>query len=207
VLNEISKLITRSFLSGLISFIITAFLVAGFVNLITPNVINEVSKAILVESNKNLVLLKTVKKDESLLEDLFINNPSTRNEIINNIKILEKSNSLYNSKDSIMLSVYNSIYSIIYDAEKKYPNEMINYPYKLDFIVSIRESYNIFASNTYTKLNALIKYYNALLTDKKDKEILWNNVVQADSDLNVSQAKFLSLSNKFKEIQETNTDK
>ena len=57
--------------------------------------------------------LNSFKKDDALLTDLFIDEPSTRNEIINNIKVLDKSIPLYHFKDSIALSTFNSIYLII----------------------------------------------------------------------------------------------
>ena len=178
-----SVLKTRSFLSGFISYIITALLITGLAGLIAPNIISEVSKNISRESDKIITSINSFKKDDALLWDLFIDEPSTRNEVINNIKILDKSVPLYHYKDSIALSAFNSIYTIISDAENKNPIEMKNYPLKSDLILSLQQSYTNLATNTYNKFSTLKNYYNALLSDKGDIDVLWNQCEDAQNKL------------------------
>jgi hypothetical protein len=201
VLNEISASTTRSFLSACISLFLTGLIIAGIAEFIKHDIISEVSGEITNESKIISLSLKSFTKDEALLSDLFIDEPSTRNEIMNNIKILDESIPLYNLKDSLAQTNFSSIYSILYNAEKMHPDEMKNYPMKSDFILSLRDSYNIFASNTYTKFITLKSYYNALLSGDENTEVLWDKVMKAQNNLENSQVNYMSLINKFQEVQ------
>jgi hypothetical protein len=180
---------------------ITALLVAGLAIFIKPDVISDVSKSISIESEKIISSMNSFKKDDALLWDLFIDEPSTRNEVINNIKILDKSVPLYHYKDSITLSAFNSIYTIISNAENKSPIEMKNYPLKSDLILSLQESYINLSTNTYNKFTTLKNYYNALLSDEGDIDALWNQCEDAQNKLENSQSTYVSLMNEFLEFQ------
>ena len=203
LLKEVSFLRLRSFISGVISLILTSIVIGLTANLVAPDIYGSVSRSITKEIKNISSSLNSFKKEDETLWSFFVDEPSTASEYKNNIRILEKSIPLYKSKDSVALFAYNKLFTILNDAEEKYPNKMKQYPMTSAMVSSVINSYTEFSIAMQNKFIALQDYYNAHLENNPSVNSFWNKVLITQEELESKQAKYLQASNKFSESQTT----
>ncbi len=203
LLKEVSFLRLRSFISGVISWILTAFIIALISNIVSPDIYGSISRSITKEFKSISTSVNAFKKEDEMLWTLFVENPSTNSEIKNNLRILEKSISLYKSKDSVVLSAYNNFLSILSDAEKEYPNKTKDYPIKSKMATSLIDTYVALSNSVQNKFIAMHNYCNALLENNTNSNLLWSTVLNAQEVLESNQVKFLQANKTLSDINAT----
>jgi len=200
IFKNYNKYILRSFYSGLISYILSiAFIavVASFVNIMTTDILISISQKIKYETDEISSTISNFQKEDALLWDFFVDEPSTDNEIKNNIKIIEKSVPLYNTKDSIALLTFNKIHKIIAEAEIQNPEKMSVFPITSQMMSLLISRYKDFSESVQVKFETLKNYYNSVLEDNSETDNRWDLYVLALNQLEESEKNYKIILNDF----------
>ena len=206
ILKELSQQITRSFIAGLISFFITAIIVAVIASYMQPNIMREVNNKIKDETRKSKIVMDSLVLEDSKLWEFFTDEPSTENEIRNNIKILDRAIPIYKSKDSTLMAMIDNVNSVIIDANNRYPEIMSKYPITTEFLIKVRNKLIIFAQDTQQKYITLKNYYYAYLENNNNVDEYYKIFSKAQADLETSNSEYLNASKEFQDIMKNATN-
>jgi hypothetical protein len=210
VFRNYNKFTLRSTFSGLISYVLTVFFVAAvasFGNVLSSDILSTVSKNISSHTQKVSSKINEFKKEETLLWEFFVDEPSTDNEISNNIKIIEKSIPLHKTVDSIALATFTSIHNTISEAEKNYPERMKLFPINSEMLLTIIDKLKKLSSTTINKFTALKSYYNSELNGKTNSDELWESYLIAEENYSIAENEYSIIMNEFIRAQNQFIDK
>lgn len=202
ILNELSQQITRSFLAGLISVILTASTIPVIAYFMQPNIMREVTVKVKAETEKSKVGIDSFLKEDNNLWEFFTDEPTTENEFRNNIKILDKAIPLYKTKDSIVMVMLDNVNSAIIDANNRYPETMSKYPTTSEQLIKLMNKLKIFAQDTQKKYITLKNYYNAHLEDRNNVDEYYEIFSKAQADLDASSKEYETTAKEIQEILE-----
>lgn len=184
---------SRSFVAGIIAYILAVVTVIFISQFITPHVKSDLLKKINEENDKIKSYSQSFNNKYQILIKDLIKNPTSKKDIQNNIPITEKLIILFQNKDSIVINTFQNIQSAIDSSCKILPSLKNELGYSIsDYSKIISKAKELSKANN-NMLNSLLKYYKAALNEDKYANVLWQSYESNQSQVETIQKDYVAL--------------
>ena len=197
ILKEISNIRLRSFLAGIISYILSAITVALVANFITPNINSTITNSISIHTDELKSIIQSYRKEDDTIWKDFIDEPKTNSELEQNIDVIDKSLLFYKNNDTLVIKTLSAIKNNIVNAENNYSTQMANYPINSSVLLSLINQYKIFSEKTNSKLVWQKNYYASIINNSGNSNEIWDNYVNAENEMENARQKYFVEINEF----------
>ena len=200
-LEKIKGELKRPIIAGIIAFMLTMFVVNALAYFFFPSIESMLYKKINTENKIASSKMNELLKEYSIIWISYVDEPTTNDDLMNNINIIDKAIPLSTKKDSIFQTTYSNIYEVLIDAQKKNPKIKEKFPGYAELLLDAIKEDKINQEKTIQSFITQKKYYNSILMKQNNSDELYDLYVKTQDELNSSTNRLALLANKLKSFE------
>ena len=196
----------RSLVSGFILLLFTALVVSIVACTQKADIKVTTTEFIIDDINKALNEAQEQNEKYDLLWKFYINEPTTGNEVLTDIRVLEQTRPIDSLAYSVVLKSFKRIHKHLLSAENKYPDAFYDYPIKSSLILSLIDKLENRSIGTLIVSQRLVAYYKAWLNNSEKIDSIWEVYIKSLDEFETAEKIYREELNKFmrllKELKE-----